>query len=57
MPIAQGRRVLWSRIFGRRSFKSEFGGEMVEHGRFLCVNKLMLYRIGALAVRILRKLK
>lgn len=43
--------------YGVRDFKSEFGGEMVEHGRFLCVNKPMLYRIGALAVRILRKLK
>ena len=43
--------------YGVRDFKSEFGGKMVEHGRFLCVNKPMLYRIGALAVRILRKLK
>lgn len=41
--------------YGVRDFKSEFGGELVEHGRFLCVNKPMLYRIGKLGVKILKR--
>ncbi len=41
--------------YGVRDFKAEFGGEMVEHGRFLCVCKPMLYRFGKLGVKLLRK--
>ncbi len=41
--------------YGVRDFKSEFGGEMVEHGRFLCVNKQLLYKIGATVVKIMKK--
>ena len=41
--------------YGVRDFKSEFGGKLVEHGRFLCVNKPMLYRIGKLGVKILKR--
>jgi len=40
--------------YGVRDFKSEFGGTMVEHGRFLCVSKPWLYKIGAMGVRILK---
>ena len=43
--------------YGVRDFKAEFGGELVEHGRFLCVTKPLLYRIGVLGVIILKKLK
>lgn len=43
--------------YGVRDFKAEFGGEMVEHGRFLCVTKPLLYRIGVLGVKILKKIK
>lgn len=43
--------------YGVRDFKAEFGGELVEHGRFLCVTKPLLYRIGVLGVKILKKLK
>ena len=42
--------------YGVRDFKAEFGGKMVEHGRFLCVCKPILYKIGALAVRMIKKL-
>ena len=42
--------------YGVRDFKARFGGELVEHGRFLCVCKPMLYRIGTIAVKILKKL-
>jgi len=40
--------------YGVRDFKSEFGGTMVEHGRFLCVCKPWLYKIGAMGVKILK---
>ena len=41
--------------YGVRDFKMEFGGELVEHGRFLCVRKPLLYWIGKLGVRLLKK--
>ena len=43
--------------YGVRYFKAEFGGELVEHGRFLCVTKPLLYKLGVLGVKILKKLK
>lgn len=43
--------------YGVRDFKAEFGGELVEHGRFLCVTKPLLYQVGKLGVRILKCLK
>ena len=41
--------------YGVRDFKARFGGEQVEHGRFLCVRKPLLYEIGKLGVKILKK--
>ena len=43
--------------YGVRDFKAEFGGELVEHGRYLCVLKPMLYKLGAIGVKILKKQK
>lgn len=43
--------------YGVRDFKSEFGGELVKHGRFLCVNKPMLYQIGKLGVKLLKHIR
>lgn len=43
--------------YGVRDFKAEFGGVLVEHGRFLCITKPILYRIGILGVKILKCLK
>ena len=40
--------------YGVRDFKKEFGGEVVEHGRFLCVRKPLLYAIGKMGVRCLK---
>lgn len=40
--------------YGVRDFKAEFGGELVEHGRFLCIRKPLLYKIGTLGVKILK---
>jgi lipid II:glycine glycyltransferase (peptidoglycan interpeptide bridge formation enzyme) len=41
--------------YGVRDFKARFGGEQVEHGRFLCVRKPLLYWIGKMGVKILKK--
>lgn len=41
--------------YGVRDFKAEFGGQLVEHGRFLCVCKPMLYRIGRWGVKFLKR--
>ena len=43
--------------YGVREFKAEFGGELVEHGRFICVTKPVLYKFGTLGVKILKALK
>lgn len=40
--------------YGVRDFKAEFGGEKVEHGRFLRVEIPLLYWIGEIGVRILK---
>ena len=41
--------------YGVRDFKAKFGGEMVEHGRYLCVRKPLLYNLGKLGVKILKR--
>lgn len=41
--------------YGVRDFKARFGGELVEHGRYLYVCKSMLYQIGKMGVRLLKK--
>lgn len=41
--------------YGVRDFKAKFGGKEVEHGRFLCITKPLLYKIGVLGVKILKK--
>ena len=41
--------------YGVRDFKKEFGGEVVEHSRFLCVRKPILYAIGKLGVKWLKR--
>lgn len=40
--------------YGVRDFKMEFGGELVEHGRFLCIRKPLLYKIGKTGVNFLK---
>ena len=43
--------------YGVRDFKARFGGKEVEHGRFLCITKPLLYKIGVLGVKILKAIK
>ncbi len=41
--------------YGVRDFKAEFGGKLVEHGRFIYVTKPLLYKIGTIVVKILKR--
>lgn len=41
--------------YGVRDFKAEFGGKLVEHGRFLCIRKPLLYWIGKVGVKLLKR--
>jgi lipid II:glycine glycyltransferase (peptidoglycan interpeptide bridge formation enzyme) len=41
--------------YGVRDFKMEFGGKLVEHGRFLYIRNPFLYEIGKLGVKFLKK--
>jgi len=41
--------------YGVRDFKAEFGGQMVEHGRFVCVCEPLLYKIGEIAVKMMKR--
>lgn len=41
--------------YGVRDFKMEFDGQLVEHGRFLCVRKPLLYWIGKMGVKWLKR--
>ena len=43
--------------YGVRDFKARFGGKEVEHGRFLCITKPLLYKVGKFGVYLLKKLK
>lgn len=40
--------------YGVRDFKMEFGGEVVVYGRYLCIRKPLLYKIGKWGVKILK---
>ena len=40
--------------YGVRDFKMEFGGELVEYGRFLCIRKPLLYKLGKWGVKWLQ---
>ncbi|MCQ2351732.1 MAG: GNAT family N-acetyltransferase [Paludibacteraceae bacterium] len=39
--------------YGVRDFKLRFGGELVEYGRYVYVNKPILYKIGCLGIKLL----
>ena len=41
--------------YGVREFKAKFGGKEVEHGRFICVTKPLLYQIGKFGVWLLKR--
>ena len=39
--------------YGVRDFKLRFGSRLVEHGRFLHINKPLLYKLGTLAIKLI----
>ena len=41
--------------YGVRTFKARFGGQEVEYGRFLFICKPLLYRLGVLGVKLLKR--
>lgn len=43
--------------YGVREFKARFGGELVEHGRYIKVLNPFLYQVGKLGLHILSKIK
>ena len=43
--------------YGVRDFKAEFGGQLVEQGRFVCVREPILYKIGVLAVKMMKRMR
>ncbi len=42
--------------YGVRDFKAEFGGDLVEFGRFVHISNTFLYRVGCLGVKLMKKL-
>lgn len=42
--------------YGVRDFKAQFGGQLVEHGRFLYLCRPLIYKTAKLALRIRKKL-
>lgn len=43
--------------YGVREFKSRFGGELVEYGRYIKINNIFLYKVGEIALNLLRRNK
>lgn len=43
--------------YGVRVFKEKFGGKLVEYGRFVVVNQMIMYKIGKLAMKMVSKNK
>lgn len=43
--------------YGVRKYKEEFGGNLVEYGRFMKINKPILYQTGILGLALLKKVK
>jgi serine/alanine adding enzyme len=43
--------------YGVREFKARFGGELVNYGRFIRINKRILYGFGKIALKVLGRIK
>ena len=41
--------------YGVRDFKAEFGGDLVEYGRFLYISNPLLYKLGKIGVKLLKR--
>jgi lipid II:glycine glycyltransferase (peptidoglycan interpeptide bridge formation enzyme) len=43
--------------YGVREFKSRFGGNMVEYGRFILIFNPLLYHTAKLGLKLIKKIK
>jgi lipid II:glycine glycyltransferase (peptidoglycan interpeptide bridge formation enzyme) len=43
--------------YGVRRYKSEFGGELIEQGRFIKVFHPFLFKIGKVGLKVLKKIR
>jgi len=43
--------------YGVREFKSRFGGQQVENGRFICIFNPLMYKIGYMGIKLLSAYK
>ena len=43
--------------YGVRNYKSQFGGILIENGRFLKINNSLLYNIGKTGLKLIKKIK
>lgn len=43
--------------YGVRDFKAEFGGELVEFGRFVCVFNAIMFGVGKIGIKMIKTLK
>jgi serine/alanine adding enzyme len=43
--------------YGVRDFKKEFGGQLVEHGRFIKINNILLFNVGKFALNLMQKVR
>jgi serine/alanine adding enzyme len=43
--------------YGVREFKSKFGGELVNYGRFVKINNKILYNLGKTSLKVLTKIR
>jgi serine/alanine adding enzyme len=45
---------LKNKEYGVRKYKKEFGGNLIEHGRFVKINNILLYNLGKIGLKMLR---
>ena len=48
---------LKTKPYSVRDFKSQFGGDLVEHGRYLKILNPLIYKVGKIGLNVLSKLK
>lgn len=45
------------RGYGVRDFKAKFGGQLVEYGRFKCVLNPLLYKVGVVGIKFMKRIR
>ena len=55
LELLSARELVWRLFF--RDFKSKFGGNEFHYGRYIKINRPLLYRIGRIGLKILQIFK